>query len=204
MAASSSIIKTEPVVVASTWWRLNTATSDIDGLSNQGEFKIKRSALARIALYPYLSSVLLNDSVSYGKSKPRASRLAFSRRGLGGEERIVNLADMFRSNARPGVAHDNADSIVDGRSDTQSSAGPGHGVFGIHKEVQKYLLQLARVAVNQRQVHVQIGFQLDLRGLELMFQKRDGLGNDLVHVDVAEFGAAGAGEIQQVIHDRGS
>src|SRR5258708_31455305 len=100
------MIRIEPAVVASIFGRLKTATSDIHGLSNQGEFQIKRSALARIALYPYLSSVLLNDSVGYGKPKSCASRLAFSGRGLGGEERIVDLTDVLRSDAGPVVGDD--------------------------------------------------------------------------------------------------
>src|SRR5205807_6095990 len=135
IADSSSMIRIEPKVVESTLWRLKTATSDIYSISYQGEFQIKRSALARIALYPYFSCMFLNDSISYRQPKSRTARLAFSGCVLGSKERIVNLGNVLRSNAGSGIGHHDADPSVVAGLDLQGPVGACHGVFGIHEQV---------------------------------------------------------------------
>src|SRR5580704_7547510 len=47
----------------------------------------------------------------------------------------------------------------------------GHGIFGIEKEVEEDLLQLAGIAHDAGKVGHEAGFDSDLRGLELMFEE---------------------------------
>jgi hypothetical protein len=49
----------------------------------------------------------------------------------------------------------------------------------------------------------QIEIDDDLRGLELVFEQRERVADDLVQVGVAELGGRGAGEIQQAVGDLG-
>jgi len=55
--------------------------------------------------------------------------------------------------------------------------------------------------VNERKLRCEIAFDLDARRLELMLQQRERVVNDLVEIDLCEFRAAGAGEVQQIIDD---
>src|SRR5258708_20039484 len=102
MAASSSIIRTEPVVTTSTGRRLNTAASDIDCLPDHGEFEMKGRTLAGMAFHPDLPSVFLNDSIGHREPQPCAF---LRRRGLGGKKRIVDPADLFSTDPRARVSH---------------------------------------------------------------------------------------------------
>src|SRR6185437_1347208 len=105
MAVSSSMIRMVPAAVLSTGARLNTATSDIDSLSNQRKFKAEDRALPGRAFHPDLSRVFLNNPVCYGQTQPRPPCLALPRRCLGGEERVVNFLDVLRRNARSCIAN---------------------------------------------------------------------------------------------------
>ena len=58
-----------------------------------------------------------------------------------------------------------------------------HGVLGVEHEVEDDLLELALVAVNARKVRVEVGFDADLRGLELVLEEDDGVVQKLVEVD---------------------
>src|SRR5215470_19630014 len=104
IAASSSIMSTEPALVTARGWRLKTAASDIDGLPDQGKFKMKGGALARQAVHPYLPCVFLDNSVRHRQSQAGAARLAFARCVLGCKKWIVDTVDVLRRNAGSGVA----------------------------------------------------------------------------------------------------
>ena len=58
------------------------------------------------------------------------------------------------------------------------------------------MLQLACISMNLRQVPVEIDFHFDSGSLELMFEQRQGFGNDLVHTYIAEFRTADARKVQ--------
>jgi len=45
-----------------------------------------------------------------------------------------------------------------------------HGVFGVQEKVQKHLLQFSRIAVDQRQSFMQVGYDFDVEGPELVLQ----------------------------------
>ena len=47
--------------------------------------------------------MLLNDAVGDRQAQSGALALSFARRGLGGEERVVDALDMFLRNAGAGV-----------------------------------------------------------------------------------------------------
>src|SRR5262249_51358121 len=113
----------------------------------------------------------------------------------------VNLVDVLRRNASTGVADLYLDAGAVASGYTQRPTASGHGIFGVDEKVEKHLLQLAGVPVDQRQVFIQAGFQLDSRSLELVLQQIECLRDDLVDIDIAKLGGAGAGKIQQVVYD---
>src|SRR5271165_1878959 len=107
MAASSSMIKTEPGEENSPRpgvIRLTTA-SGIDRLPYHGEFHGERRASAGLAVHADLPGMFLNNAVGHGKSQPGAAALAGLGRGLvlGGEEWIVDAVNMFLRDTRTGV-----------------------------------------------------------------------------------------------------
>ena len=152
------------------------------------------------ALDMNLAGVLLNDAVGNGKAKAGAAPLAWSGRGLGGEERIVDALEMFGRDAGAGVGDHGFDMAVDQRGDAQAAAA-GHGFFGVEQEVEKDLLQLAGIAVNGGQIVYQLEVDDDLRGFELVLEQRERIANDLVQIGLAELGGGGAREIQQAVGD---
>ena len=48
-----------------------------------------------------------------------------------------------------------------------------------------------------------VGFDANLRGLELVFEQRDGVAKQFVEIEAGELGAAGAGEVEQAVDDLG-
>src|SRR6266581_434042 len=114
-----------------------------------------------------LARVFLNDSVGDGQAQARSASLTWARRGLSGEERIVDALQVFRCNARAGIRNEGFNVAVGHGGDTESTAA-GHGFLGIQKEIEKNLLQLAGVAVDGRQTLIQIDVDGDLSGLELV------------------------------------
>ena len=59
---------------------------------------------------------------------------------------------MFRRNAGAGVSDVDLHAVAVGRADVQRAALARHGVFGVQEQVQEHLLQLAGIAMDQRQV----------------------------------------------------
>ena len=76
-----------------------------------------------------------------------------------------------------------------------------HRILRIQKQIEKDLLQLARVTENARQVRLKRYFQLHPRGLELVLEQGKSVVDNLVQIQLAEFGSAGARKVQQPIHD---
>ncbi len=48
-----------------------------------------------------------------------------------------------------------------------------HRVLRVQHQVENDLLQLAAIAVNARQVRIEVGLDANLRGLELVFEQSD-------------------------------
>src|SRR5215472_5457829 len=140
IAASSSIMRTEPPLVAAAGWRDRTAASDIYGLPNQWEFEVKGGALPGQAFHPDFSCVFLNDPVRHGETQARAPRLTLARRDLRSEEGIVNLVDVFGSDTGARVTDGDLNPGSVGGGDAQCAAAAGHGVLGVHEQIQKHLL----------------------------------------------------------------
>ena len=115
---------------------------------------MERSALARIGIHANLTRVFLNDSVCYRETQTRTARLAFTRRCLGGKERIVNPGDVLGRDSRATVADADLDSGAVGGADPQRAPVGRHGVFGVQEKVQEHLLQLSRIAVDRRQAFI--------------------------------------------------
>src|SRR5436305_571743 len=183
--ASSSIMRMEPaVVVPSTGGRLKTATSDIYSLSYHWKFKMKRGATARIAFHGNFSGMFLNDAVGHGKTQPGTARLAGARRALGGKERVINPLDVLRRDSRAGISHAYTHAGTVGGLYVQRAAGPGHSVPGIEKEVEKDLLEFARISMNEGQIVVQVSLHFYAGSLELVFQQSKRFSDDFVQADV--------------------
>src|SRR5713101_7679843 len=134
----------------------DTASSDMDSLSDQREIQGEGGAFARAALHADTPRVFLDDAVGDRKSKTRAAILAFRGRRLGSEKWIVDALNVFLRNARVGVRDAHADEFAVQRRHLQDSA-PGHRVLGIQEQIKKHLLQAPGVALNQRKVFVEIG-----------------------------------------------
>src|SRR6185369_16072342 len=196
MAASSSMISTEPEEVEPSprLWRGMVASSDIDSLPREREIQVEGCASPGMAFHPNLPGMLLNDSVSHGKTQAGAFALAFTRGRFGGEERVVDALDVFLRDTAAGVGDDHADPVPVGGGYTERSA-LRHGVARVQEQVQEYLLQASRITADKGQVVGQFVFHPDLGDLELVFQQCHGVGDDLVDIHFGEFRAAGAGEI---------
>src|SRR5258705_8871 len=84
----------------------------------------------------------------------QAEARAFART-LRGKERIVNAVDVFRVDAVPAVDHLYLDSaiVLAPGFHFQDAAG-SHGVPRVDEQVEKYLLQLTRIACDGRRGNV--------------------------------------------------
>src|SRR5271168_85487 len=208
ISASSSMMRTTPANVPGipfTSVREITAASDIFGLGGdslpaQGEIEGEGGPFPGMAFDANLAGMFLDDAVGHGKTEPSAASLAFARRSLGGKERIVNALNMLGSNAAPGVGNAHADALTIERGHAQRAAAR-HGVFRIQEQVQKNLLQSSRIALNGGQAGLRRVLHFDLGHLELMFEQSERVDDYFVDIDLANLAAAGAGEIQQVVHD---
>src|SRR5882724_10920072 len=158
MAASSSIINTEPAdedAASFIMRRGMIASSDSDGLLHQREIQIEGGTTAGLAFHSNLPRMLLNNAVGHRQAQARSFTLAFTRRGFGGEEWIVDALDMLLRNARPGVRHDHTYAIAVGCRHPQPSA-LGHRVPRVQEQVQEDLLQAPGITADQRQMSRQI------------------------------------------------
>src|SRR5271169_4448724 len=202
MAASSSMISTEPIELVSSRpvaVRLMVA-SGIDDLSYHREFHGERCALSRRTLYVDLSGVFLNDAVGYRQPQAGAAGMAGLGFGLGGEKRIVDAMNVFLRDAAAGVRHRDADVVPVARGDGER-ASRGHGVFRVEEQVQEDLLQLSGVAEDRRQVRMQLRHNFDAGGFELVLQQRQRVLNNAIQVDVVELGTRSPREVQQAVDD---
>src|SRR5271157_2875799 len=206
MAASSSMINTEPSEANSSLPAAirPTAVSGIDRLPQHGKFHRERRTSAGPAVHANLPGVFLNDAVGNGKSQPSTTAVASLRRGLvlGCEKWIVDAVNMFLRDTRARVGNDDLHVVAVIGADHQR-ATRWHGVFRVEKQVQKHLLQLARVAVDGWQPRLQVRLHLDARGLELVIEQRQRVLDHAVQIDVSKFGARGAREVQQTVDNLG-
>src|SRR5580658_6952788 len=172
ISASSSMMRTAPARpdVPFTNVREITAASDIfglggDSLAAQREIEGEGGSLPGMALHANLSGVFLDDAVGDGKAEAGAAGLAFARRSLGGEERIVNALNMLRGNAGSGIGDADADALPVERGHAQRAAAR-HGVFCVQEQVQEHLLQSSRIALNGGQLRFRRVVHFDLGHLE--------------------------------------
>src|SRR5208283_1835682 len=97
------------------------------------------------------AAMLLNDTVRDGKTEAGAFV-----RTLGGEEGIVDAAEMLGRDAVAGIRYVDLDGAAFPPRANFQSASARHGVAGVEEEIQEDLLELARVAVDGRQAGVEI------------------------------------------------
>src|SRR5450432_3763267 len=191
MATSSSIIRTEPPLPWSVRGRVKTAASDIDCLSH-GKLQLELGSLARLGVHADLACMLLNDSVGDGQAQARATRLALTRGVFGGEERVINPVDVLRRDAAAAVTDVDLHGITVDCGDAQRPTLARHGVLSVEEQVQKHLLQLACIAMDERQCRIELRLNLDVRGLELVLHQSERFRDDFVEINGAELSGAGA------------
>src|SRR5271156_994100 len=152
MAASSSIIRIRcPVSRCGGGGAAEMASmaSDMRRFPQHGKFEIKGSPRADMTLHVNFSGVLLDDAVGYGEPKACATPFSLFRRRLGREERVVDALQVLWSNACPGIRNSDTYVAIDFSRNAQRST-PVHRVLRIEKEIQKDLLQFARIAEDGR------------------------------------------------------
>src|SRR5487761_1350355 len=126
----------------------------MNGLPQFWKLQMERRAATHFAVHLNLAGVFLNNAVAYREAETCPTSLALNNSGFGGEERIVDAAQIFCRDAGPGIADDHLDlSVVDGFNAQYATLG--HGVFGVQKQVQKYLLQFSHVAQDVWQLRLQ-------------------------------------------------
>src|SRR5436305_6289200 len=197
------MIRTDPTEENETSPKLRrgtTASSDIDGFPRKREIQIKRSAFARLALHSDLPRVLLDDAVGDTQTEACPPVLAIPRRCLGSEKRIVDAPDMLLRDAASSICNDDTDAITIGSGNSQIPTA-GHRILSVQKQIQKNLLQLAGIPLNERKVVGKLVLNFNLRSLKLVLQQRQRIRHNLVYIDLSELSAAGSGEVQQVIYD---
>src|SRR5436309_12870525 len=89
--------------------------------------------------------MLLNDSIADGKSQSCAFPSGFC-----GEERIIDLLDIFRADADAGVLNNDFNLRVDGIREDPQFAALRHRVARIDEESQEDLLYVARTGEQHR------------------------------------------------------
>src|SRR5271165_914528 len=106
MAASSSMMSTEPSVLVSSRGATKRvmAASGIDHLSDHGEFHDERGTPPGRTVHMDLASVLLNDAVGHRQSQSRTAAVPALRLVLGGEERIVDAVNVHSGGTGLGLA----------------------------------------------------------------------------------------------------
>src|ERR1035441_5285605 len=190
ISASSSMMSTEPVGEGSPFIvpRAMTAASDMNCLPAQGKVQGKGRPGPRITFYAYFAGMLLDDAVGDRKSQAGATLLTLFGGRLGREEGIVYALDMFGCDARSGVGHSYADHVAIGGGHVQRAASR-HGVLGVEEQVEEDLLQSSGISLDGGNSCGQLRVHLNLGNFELVLEKCERVGDDLVNVDIGEFGS---------------
>src|SRR5260370_976312 len=90
----------------------DTASSDMDSLSDQREIQGEGGAFARAALHADVARVFLDDAVGDRKSKTRAAILALRGGRLGSEKWIVDALNVFLGDPGASIRDAHADDFA--------------------------------------------------------------------------------------------
>src|SRR3989338_369136 len=154
----------------------------------QREFDQERSALAGARAAVDGAAVLLDDAVADGQAQAGAPA-----GGLGGEEGVVDLAQVLRGDADAGVADLDLDAAVVVAGADGELAALRHGVAGVDQQVQEDLLELAGVAADDRQGLVQLGFHFGSARAQLRLHQAQGVTQGAGQVHLGGLRRRGAG-----------
>ena len=151
----------------------------LSGVGEGGQEEVEGGAAAHGALHGDPALVLCDDAIDGGQ--PKAGALA---RGLGGEERLEDSAQVLRRDAGPGVGDGEMGAVAGGGPGVLNGVGlvdqgdidgelefaaSGHGVAGVDGEVEQRLLEHAGIGAHGD------GLGHDARG------ERDVLTEDTAH-----------------------
>src|ERR1035438_10422605 len=164
------------------------STSGMDRIPQKRKLEMKRCAGVDSTLDMNLSSMFLDDAVRDGQAKPGAAAVTRLWRGFGGEKGIVDALEVLGCDAGARVVYHCGDAVFlpIGERGHAQAASALHGFFCVQQQVEKYLLQLAGIAVDRRQFMGQIKIDDDLSGLELVFEQRERIADHLVQIGIAE------------------
>src|SRR3989442_1287369 len=140
--------------------------------------------------------MLLNNSISDGKAKTCSFTCC-----LGGEKRIIDLFYILAVDPGARILNDYFNLRIDCVGQNTQFPAFRHGITGIHKQIQKHLLQLACVSVRYRIFCSQLTLDMYARAFELMLEERKRVRDDLMNVDFCKLCRVGAGKIEQVVYD---
>src|SRR5947209_5250909 len=101
--------------------------------------------------------MFLNDSVGHREPQASSARLTFPWAVFCSEKWIINSLNVLRLNPCAAVADSDLYRVAVAGGNAQRAALSGHCIFGIQEKVQKYLLQLAGVAMNHWQAIIEVG-----------------------------------------------
>src|ERR1700730_9571032 len=136
------------------------------------ELQLEDSAYAKLTLNVDLTGMLLHDPIADGKSEPGAFVRAILRLGLRRKKWIVDAVEMFPFDPASGVldSHQHTPGTVEGCNLERCVRGSEHGVLRVQHQVENDLLQLALIAVDAREVCIEVRLDANLRCFELMLQ----------------------------------
>ncbi len=143
--------------------------SDMRGFPQQGKLKIKRSAQSHLTLHVDFSGMFLNDAVGDGEAEAGAAGLPISARGLGGEERIVDAAQVLGGDARPPSAMEmltwpfTSVAMRRVRDSPLLAAAPAMASLAFRNRLRKTCCSLPALPMMGGRLGHQVGLHADLR-----------------------------------------
>src|SRR6266851_1124216 len=167
------------------------------------ELQLERGSHSELALYMDLAGVLLHDSVGDSESESGALVGTLVRLRLGGKEWIVDTVEVLPLDSCTRIldANEHPARSAERRDPERCTRRSEHRVLRVQHQVQDYLLQLATIPMNARKLRIQVCFDANLSRLELVLQQRNRIVEKFVEVDAGKLRSAGAGEVEQAVHN---
>src|SRR5450432_449701 len=141
-------------------------TAQIFGCDQTAQTENKHAALARLRAGPHFALMGLHNLVDDGQPQPRATlKLRL--------ERLENLVDDLRINARPGVGKIDLPIVTHCFHPNSKCASALHRTNRVFAEIPKYLLDLVSIGQGQRFLYGVMPFNANARVLrdQTMFQQ---------------------------------
>ncbi len=143
--------------------------------------------------------VVLHNGMADGQAQARAFAFQF-----GGEKGIKNLMQILFGDAGAGIDNGDLNEIIAGNPGDGQGAALGHGLAGIHEEIQENLFDLLGIHHNLGQGFGQLVINADIDERDSAFGQSEGLGHDFPNLHRAEFRFRGLGKTHEILDDIGN